>query len=48
MGRENEHLAVQANINSMHHAMNKDKEAWLGLFADDAVVRDPVGVSPLD
>lgn len=26
----------------------KDKSAWLALFADDAVVEDPVGVSPLD
>ena len=26
----------------------KDKEAWLGLFAADAVVADPIGPSPLD
>ncbi len=26
----------------------KDRQAWLGLFADDAVVADPVGPSPLD
>jgi steroid delta-isomerase len=26
----------------------KDREAWLGLFADDAVVEDPIGPSPLD
>lgn len=25
----------------------KDREGWLGLFADDAVVEDPVGPSPL-
>jgi steroid delta-isomerase len=25
----------------------KDREAWLGLFADDAVVEDPIGPSPL-
>jgi ketosteroid isomerase-like protein len=25
-----------------------DREAWLDLFADDAVVQDPVGVSALD
>ncbi|GIE99258.1 nuclear transport factor 2 family protein [Paractinoplanes rishiriensis] len=25
-----------------------DRTAWLGLFADDAVVEDPVGPSPLD
>jgi len=26
----------------------KDREAWLALFAPDAVVADPVGPSPLD
>ena len=26
----------------------KDREAWLSLFADDAVVQDPIGPSPLD
>jgi steroid Delta-isomerase len=26
----------------------KDRSTWLGLFADDAVVQDPVGPSPLD
>ncbi len=26
----------------------KDREAWLGLFAPDAVVQDPIGPSPFD
>jgi steroid Delta-isomerase len=26
----------------------KDRGAWLGLFAADAVVQDPIGPSPLD
>lgn len=26
----------------------KDRAAWLGLFADDGVVADPIGPSPLD
>jgi len=26
----------------------KDRGAWLSLFADDAVVQDPIGPSPLD
>jgi steroid Delta-isomerase len=26
----------------------KDREAWLRLFAPDAVVADPIGPSPLD
>ena len=25
----------------------KDREGWLGLFADDAIVEDPIGPSPL-
>lgn len=29
-------------------ASAKDRQTWLGLFADDAVVEDPVGPSPLD
>ena len=26
----------------------KDRDAWLSLFASDAVVQDPIGTSPLD
>jgi len=26
----------------------KDRESWLGLFADNAIVQDPIGPSPLD
>lgn len=33
---------------SFDAVMRKDKDAWLALFAEDAVVQDPVGVSPLD
>ncbi len=42
------HPAVQANMNSIKYAMAGDKEAWLALYTDDAVVADPVGVSPFD
>ncbi len=42
------HLAVKANIDSIHYAMSGDKASWLALYADDAVVCDPVGVSPMD
>lgn len=48
MSDNHQHLAVQANINSMQHAMDKNKGAWLALFDENAVVRDPVGKSPLD
>jgi ketosteroid isomerase-like protein len=31
-----------------HPARRADREAWLELFAEDGVVQDPVGPSPLD
>jgi ketosteroid isomerase-like protein len=42
------HPAQQAAINSIRFVRAKDKTSWLALFADDAVVQDPVGESPLD
>jgi len=42
------HLAVQANLNSIKYAMAKDRDAWLTLYRDDAIISDPVGPSPLD
>jgi ketosteroid isomerase-like protein len=42
------HPAQQAGINSLKNVRARNKEAWLDLFAEDAVVQDPVGVSPLD
>jgi steroid delta-isomerase len=48
MSQDTEHLAIQANIQSVTLAMNSDREGWLALYADDAVVRDPVGISPFD
>ncbi len=41
-------LAQRAAYNSIDRVQAKDKEGWLALFADDGVVQDPVGVSPLD
>ena len=40
--------AQEAGYKSGEYAMAKNKEAWLDLYADDAVIMDPVGVSPLD
>lgn len=42
------HPAVVASERSAEYAMAKDKESWLGLFADDAYLADPVGKSMLD
>ena len=44
----NEHPARLAAQGSMRAVLAKNKQAWLDLFADDAVVEDPIGVSPLD
>ena len=40
--------AQQAGAESLAAVRAKNKTAWLDLFADDAVIQDPVGVSPLD
>ena len=44
----NEHPARAASRRSMDAVHGKDRAAWLANFADDAVVEDPVGPSPLD
>jgi len=43
-----EHPARLASQRSMQAVKAKTKDAWLDLFAADAVIEDPVGVSPLD
>lgn len=48
MNTHTEHLAIQANIQSVALATKGDREGWLALYADDAVVQDPVGKSPFD
>lgn len=40
--------AQQAGFNSMRNVKAKNREGWLDLFAEDALVQDPVGVSPFD
>ena len=43
-----EHPARLASQRSAAAVQAKDRAAWLALFADDAVVQDPVGKSFLD
>lgn len=43
-----EHPARLASQRSMRAVEAKTKDAWVALFAEDAVIEDPVGVSPLD
>lgn len=40
--------AQQASFNSMRNVKARNREGWLALFAEDAVLQDPVGVSPFD
>lgn len=44
----NGYLAQAASYKSGEYVMSKKKQEWLDLYADDAVIQDPVGVSPLD
>ena len=43
-----EHPARRASQASMAAVEAGDRDRWLALFADDAVVEDPIGPSPLD
>ena len=43
-----QHPARAAGQRSMDAVHAKDKQAWVDNFADDAIVEDPIGVSPLD
>ena len=45
---EKDTRAIAAHKQSIANAQAGNKEAWLALFADDAVVHDPVGKSPHD
>ncbi len=40
--------AQQASFRSMRNVKARNRAGWLELFADDAIVQDPVGVSPFD
>jgi len=42
------HTAQRASALSARYASEGKRAAWLELYADDAILEDPVGVSPLD
>jgi ketosteroid isomerase-like protein len=42
------HPARDASLASMRAVEAGDRDAWLALFAPDAVVEDPIGTSPFD
>lgn len=45
---DDDRSARAASLRSRAAVHARDRAAWLGLFAPDAVVQDPVGPSPLD
>ncbi len=45
---ELKHPALIANQKSILLAAEGNKDAWLALYAEDALLQDPVGISPLD
>jgi hypothetical protein len=42
------HAARDMAIRSIRAVESKDRASWLGMFAEDGLVQDPVGKSPLD
>lgn len=45
---EDEHPARRAALLSREYVRAHDKAGWLGLYAEDAIIEDPIGVSILD
>lgn len=43
-----EHPAIAVSRASWSAVQRKAKQEWLALFAEDACIEDPIGVSPLD
>ncbi|OBF87969.1 ketosteroid isomerase [Mycobacterium sp. 852002-51163_SCH5372311] len=42
------HLAHEAGRRSREAVQARDKQAWLAVFAEDAIVEDPIGPSAFD
>lgn len=45
---ETEHPARRAALLSREYVHTKDRQGWLGLYAQDAIIQDPIGISPID
>lgn len=45
---DDEHPARRAALLSREYVQSHNREGWLGLYAEDAIIEDPIGVSPLD
>ncbi|MDG1987363.1 MAG: nuclear transport factor 2 family protein [Halieaceae bacterium] len=42
------HPARRAALLSREYVQTKNREAWLNLYADDAIIEDPIGISHID
>ena len=42
------HPAKRISLFSREYVHSNNKEGWLGLFSQDAIIEDPIGVSPID
>ena len=45
---ENEHPARRAALLSREYVQTHNREGWLGLYAEDGSIEDPIGKSPID
>ena len=45
---DSEHPARRAGLLSQKYVAEGNREAWLDLWAEEGVIADPVGPSPLD
>ncbi len=45
---ENEHPARRAALLSREYVHSHNREGWLGLYAEDAIIEDPIGISHID
>jgi steroid delta-isomerase len=48
MFEEEKHPARRASLLSREYVKTHNKEGWLGLYAEDAIIQDPIGKSYLD
>lgn len=45
---DDQHPARRAALLSREYVHTKNREGWLGLYAEDAIIEDPIGVSVID
>ena len=45
---EDEHPARRASLLSREYVQTHNREGWLGLYAEDAIIEDPIGKSHID